>query len=197
MNAWGDFSETFDRCVELMYEYSYEKREPYSERNLRWAVNKTNSENIYVYIYVQLGRSKPCFLHASFFLGLGFNPEDGGSMFLLNIDWLSLPVWEPKILHNSRLVSAFLLVVCLAYSSTLKMEATCSFETSVDIHRTTQHYISEDRIVHNPRCENLMSYTVLVARAFSPVVCVVYSSSMKAVNFYQCTRCHIPEDSVP
>jgi hypothetical protein len=31
----------------------------------------------------------------------------------------------------------FRLLCCLAYSSTLKMEATCSFETSVDFKHTT------------------------------------------------------------
>jgi hypothetical protein len=40
---------------------------------------------------------------------------------------------------------AFTLVSCLAYSSTLKMEAKCSSETSVDFQRTTRHYIPEDR----------------------------------------------------
>jgi hypothetical protein len=33
----------------------------------------------------------------------------------------------------------------LAYSSTLKMEATCFSETSVDFQQTTRHYIPEDR----------------------------------------------------
>jgi hypothetical protein len=39
----------------------------------------------------------------------------------------------------------FTLVSCLAYSSTLRMEATCSCETSVDFKRTTRRYITEDR----------------------------------------------------
>jgi hypothetical protein len=34
---------------------------------------------------------------------------------------------------------------CADYSSTLKMEATCSFETSVDFQATTWRYIPEDR----------------------------------------------------
>jgi hypothetical protein len=34
---------------------------------------------------------------------------------------------------------------CLAYYLTLKMEATCSSETSVDFQLTTQLYIPEDR----------------------------------------------------
>jgi hypothetical protein len=40
------------------------------------------------------------------------------------------------------------LVSCLAYSSTLKMEAICSSETSVDFQRTTWRYIPEDRTLH-------------------------------------------------
>jgi hypothetical protein len=46
----------------------------------------------------------------------------------------------------------------LGFSSTLKMEGTCSSETSVDFQRTTQHYIPEARALHNHRCENLKSY---------------------------------------
>jgi hypothetical protein len=37
----------------------------------------------------------------------------------------------------------------LDYSSILKMEATCSSETSLEFQRTTQHYITEDRTLHN------------------------------------------------
>jgi hypothetical protein len=50
------------------------------------------------------------------------------------------------------------LVSCLAYSSTLKLETTCSPETSVDFQRTTRHFIPEDKTLHNYRCENLRSY---------------------------------------
>jgi hypothetical protein len=44
---------------------------------------------------------------------------------------------------------AFTLVSCLAYSSTLKMEAICSFEMSVDFQWTTWRYIPEDSIVQS------------------------------------------------
>jgi hypothetical protein len=47
---------------------------------------------------------------------------------------------------------------CLVYSSTLKMEALFSSETSIDIERTTRRYIPEDSTLHNHRCENLKSY---------------------------------------
>jgi hypothetical protein len=42
------------------------------------------------------------------------------------------------------LPSAFTLVFCSAYSSTLKMEGMCSSETSADFKRTTRRYIPED-----------------------------------------------------
>jgi hypothetical protein len=44
-----------------------------------------------------------------------------------------------------------------AYFSTLKMEAICSSETSVDTQRTTRCYIPEDGSLHTHRCENLKS----------------------------------------
>jgi hypothetical protein len=43
------------------------------------------------------------------------------------------------------LVASFMRVSRLVYSSTLKMEVVCSFETSIDFHRTAQPYILEDR----------------------------------------------------
>jgi hypothetical protein len=43
-------------------------------------------------------------------------------------------------------------------SSTLKMEAICSYETSVDTQLTTRRYIPEDNTHHNHRCENLKFY---------------------------------------
>jgi hypothetical protein len=45
----------------------------------------------------------------------------------------------------------------LGLFSTLKMEAICSSETSVDVQRTTRRYIPEDSTLHDHRCENLKS----------------------------------------
>jgi hypothetical protein len=42
--------------------------------------------------------------------------------------------------------------------STLKMEAICSSETSVETQRTTRHDITEYGTLHNHRCVNLKSY---------------------------------------
>jgi hypothetical protein len=48
-------------------------------------------------------------------------------------------------------------------SSTLKMEAICSSETSVETQRTTQRHIPEDDTLHNHRCDNLKSYNDIIA----------------------------------
>jgi hypothetical protein len=45
---------------------------------------------------------------------------------------------------------AFTLVSCLVYHSVLKMEATCSSETSVDFQRTTRRNVPEDRTLRVP-----------------------------------------------
>jgi hypothetical protein len=66
----------------------------------------------------------------------------------------------------SLLVTCFILVSCLDYSSTLKMEATCSPETSVNCQRTTRCYIPEDRTLYNHSCDNPTSYMFLVSNLF-------------------------------
>jgi hypothetical protein len=48
-----------------------------------------------------------------------------------------------------------MLASCSAYSSTLKMEATCSFDKSVDFQRTAWRCIPGDRNLHERGCENL------------------------------------------
>jgi hypothetical protein len=47
------------------------------------------------------------------------------------------------------LPTCFMLVFCLAYSTPLTMEAIYFAETSVDFHRTTRHYILEDRTLNH------------------------------------------------
>jgi hypothetical protein len=88
-------------------------------------------------------------------------------MFLWNITWLSpnhMALYPSSICSMIQeamlvlLVICFILVSSLAYSLTLKMEVTCSSETSVDFQQTMQSYLSEDRILHNHRCKNLESY---------------------------------------
>jgi hypothetical protein len=56
------------------------------------------------------------------------------------------------------LLATFLMQVSfLAYSSTLKMEAICSSEASVDFQQATRRYIPQERILQNHRRENLES----------------------------------------
>jgi hypothetical protein len=56
--------------------------------------------------------------------------------------------------------TACLLVLAEIISSTLKMEAICSSETSVATQQTTRHHIPEDDTLHSHCCENLKSYKV-------------------------------------
>jgi hypothetical protein len=59
---------------------------------------------------------------------------------------------------KTSLPPACLMVFAELISSTLKMEAICSSETSVETRGTTRHHIPEDDTLHNHRCENLKSY---------------------------------------
>jgi hypothetical protein len=52
--------------------------------------------------------------------------------------------------------------IAVIISSTLKMEAICSSETSVASQQTTRRHIPEDDTLHNHRCENLKSYKYLL-----------------------------------
>jgi hypothetical protein len=60
-------------------------------------------------------------------------------------------------LKNKPSKKYVMLVSYWAYSPTLKMEETYSFETSVYFKRTTRRYISEDR-AHNRLCKKLKSF---------------------------------------
>jgi hypothetical protein len=70
-----------------------------------------------------------------------------------------------KNIWNQRIIQAKLFS-CLAYSSTMLMEATCVSETSVDFLYITRHDTPEDRTVHNHGNENFGSY-VLIQILFS------------------------------
>jgi hypothetical protein len=49
------------------------------------------------------------------------------------------------------LATSFLSVVCLAYISTVKMEAVRSSEISVNFHQTTRRHIPANIRLHSPR----------------------------------------------
>jgi hypothetical protein len=57
------------------------------------------------------------------------------------------------------LTSCFTLVSCLAYSSTLEIEGTCSYETSVAFQRTARRYVPENRTLHDHLCESFKCCT--------------------------------------
>jgi hypothetical protein len=59
--------------------------------------------------------------------------------------------WKLELIATS-----FALASCLPSSPTLKMEATCSSNVSVDFQRTTRRYISKERTFHNHRWEPLI-----------------------------------------
>jgi hypothetical protein len=72
-----------------------------------------------------------------------------------------------KLYLRSAYVSIILAAVTIVYSdkyvekmfsSTLKMEAIYSSETSVPSQQSTRRHIPEDDTLHNHRCENLKSY---------------------------------------
>jgi hypothetical protein len=65
-----------------------------------------------------------------------------------SIFWDITPCSPLKVRARLCLPPAFTPVSCLAYSSTLKMEAKCSSETSVDFQRTTRSYIPEYRTLY-------------------------------------------------
>jgi hypothetical protein len=60
----------------------------------------------------------------------------------------SIIIWDMTPCSPLPLATC-LLVGLLDFSSTLKMEAICSSETSVDTQRTTRRHIPEDDTLHN------------------------------------------------
>jgi hypothetical protein len=70
-----------------------------------------------------------------------------------------------------------MLVLAEIISSTLKMEAISSSETSVATQQTTRHHIPEDNTLHNHRCENLKSYKMILEMRSQGLVHVSESSS--------------------
>jgi hypothetical protein len=65
------------------------------------------------------------------------------------------------IFWNITLAACHLLaygLVAELISSTLKMKAICSSETSVDTQQTTRRHIPEDDTLYNHRCGNIKSY---------------------------------------
>jgi hypothetical protein len=64
--------------------------------------------------------------------------------------------------HDAGSKQRLMPVSCLAYSSTLKMKATWSSETSVDFQRTTRRYIPEDRTLQEVHLLPVCMYVLLL-----------------------------------
>jgi hypothetical protein len=66
------------------------------------------------------------------------------------------------------LAASFMAVSCLDYSLTVKMEATCSTETSVYcFKRTMWYYIPQDRALHNHCCSGNLEMRFLIPQIMS------------------------------
>jgi hypothetical protein len=63
--------------------------------------------------------------------------------------------------NQAVLTALFMLILCMAYSSTLKLKMIWSSEVSADFYWTTLHWIPEDRTVHSHCCEN-PSYKIIL-----------------------------------
>jgi hypothetical protein len=57
---------------------------------------------------------------------------------------LTFSQWWLTDVSEALFTNCLTLVSCLAYSSTMKMEATCSSEKSVGFQQTTERYIPQD-----------------------------------------------------
>jgi hypothetical protein len=63
------------------------------------------------------------------------------------------------------------LISCSAYSSTLKMEAICSSETSVDFQQTTRRYFPKDSTLHLPHTSQChVTFTVETASLSNRII---------------------------
>jgi hypothetical protein len=64
--------------------------------------------------------------------------------------------------YGLNIADCFTLVSCLAYSSTLKIKATYSYEMSVGFQRSTRHFVTEDKILPNHCCQNFKFYMSII-----------------------------------
>jgi hypothetical protein len=85
---------------------------------------------------------------------------------IIGIEVLTAMIMKSSIFRDISLCLPpdFTLVSCLAYFSTLKLEATCSSETSVDFQRTKGRYIPEDTILRVADSSKLLFFTFTIFR---------------------------------
>jgi hypothetical protein len=91
------------------------------------------------------------------------------------------PIYTPVFPRACNLLATCLLAGLLKYSSTLKMEAIRSSETSGTTQRTTRGHIPEEDALQNHRCENLKSYKC--HKTWTWVTCMI--SIALAIKLFQ------------
>jgi hypothetical protein len=69
--------------------------------------------------------------------------------------WRNTPTFRRNISPPFLPAFLFLLVACLAYSSTLKMEVLRPIDTSVDVYQPTRRYNPDDRSLHTQMCPTI------------------------------------------
>jgi hypothetical protein len=70
-------------------------------------------------------------------------------------------IWDVTACSPVYVYRNFMLVTCLAYSSSLKMEAACSFEMLVNLYWTTQHTFPEKHVLFLHGSSSRTSYRML------------------------------------
>jgi hypothetical protein len=82
----------------------------------------------------------------------------------------------------------FMLVYCLAYFSTLKIETIIAPEISVDFQWNTWRYITQDGTLHNLWCQNLKSYKLLgyIVRNVDVSTALLHRQDLEIWEFANC-----------
>jgi hypothetical protein len=119
----------------------------WKEENCLERLQRTASEGVrrQLSYYQLIGRHDPGRQRRRWLDGLIF--EDGTSSQAQHWQTMMMPNKTRAKQAASKADACFMLVSCLAYSSTLKMEEICFSETSVDFQQATCHHIPEDRTI--------------------------------------------------
>jgi hypothetical protein len=92
--------------------------------------------------------------------------------------------WKSTDVSEEYVATCFVLVSSLAYSSTLRMWAIFSSETSIGFQHVTQRYVPEDRNIHRNHCGSPKSCTQHL-----PVQIVRFSFRMQTSYYYYYYYC--------
>jgi hypothetical protein len=90
-----------------------------------------------------------------------------------------------RLLQQGQPSTCLMVVSCLVFSFTRKMERTCCSETPVNFRRTTRHYIPEDIDLHKHCCESLKFYKNEIP---STIIQTVPLHPKEKSQYIQCLR---------